>query len=156
MTELRLERPTPDDIAFICAHAADADKREWGTTQFGGWSCNSAAATIGLYLDGVAHVFKEADGTPFCASGFHVDSPGVAHAWTIRTDGWARHLLSCARTSRRVMERLLESGAVHRLEAWCPAWAERWPLALGLEREAVLRRYSADGTDIVIWSKVKE
>lgn len=156
MSELALERPTPEDIAYICAHAADDDKREWGTTHFGGWSCNTIAATIGVYMDGVANVFKEADGTPFCASGFFVGAPGVARAWTIRTDGWKRHLLSCARTSRRVIERLLAAPDVNRLEAWCPAWADRWPAALGLEREAVLRRYATDGTDIVIWSRVKE
>lgn len=156
MSELRLERPTPEDIAYLVAHATDDDRREWGSTRFGGWSAAMAEATIAVLMEGVSHVFRESDGTPFCASGFHVSSPGVASSWTIRTAGWRKHLVSCVRVSRQVMAALLATDEIRRLEAWCPDWATKWPQTLGLEREAVLRRYAADGSDIVVWSKVKE
>lgn len=150
-----LEKPTLEDLRAICAAASADDVREWGATQFGGWDVERIAAMCGLYLEGVAHVFREADGTPYCASGFHMVSPGVARSWTVRTDAWKRHLRECVRVSRFVMGALLENPAVNRLEAWCPAWAVRWPQALGLEQEAVLRRYGSDGSDYVIWSKVR-
>lgn len=156
MTPLTLERPSMEDILFICDHAAEEDQREWGSTHWGGWNRNTIATTIGLYMEGVAHVFREADGTPFCASGFHMSSPGVARSWTIRTEAWKHNLVQCVRMSRRVIAALLQTEGVNRLEAWCPSWADRWPQALGLEREAVLRHYATDGTDIVIWSRVKE
>ena len=152
---IALEKPTMDDLLAICANASADDQREWGTTQFGGWDAERVASMCFLYLEGVAHVFREADGTPYCASGFHASSPGVARSWTIRTDGWKRHLRECVRVSRFVIARLLENPAVNRLEAWCPAWAVRWPEALGLEKEAVLRSYASDGGDMVIWSKVR-
>lgn len=153
---IQLERPTMTDLQAICAHASADDQREWGATHFGGWNPELIATTCGFYLEGVAHVFREADGTPYCASGFHVTAPGVARSWTIRTDGWKRHLRECVRVSRFVIARLMESPDVRRLEAWCPAWAVRWPESLGLEREAVLRQYGADGGDFVIWSKVRD
>lgn len=152
---LMLEKPSVKDIEYVVRNAAPEDQREWGSTHFGGWSCNTIATTIALYMDGIAHVFREADGTPFCLSGFHMEAPGVARSWTIRTEAWKRHLVTCTRVSRQVIARLLEADTVRRLEAWCPAWAERWPRALGLEKEAVLRHYASDGTDIVIWSRVK-
>lgn len=152
---IALEKPSMADLLTICASASADDVREWGTTQFGGWDVDRVAAMCSLYLDGVAHVFREPDGTPYCASGFHAVSPGVVRSWTIRTDAWKRHLRECVRVSRFVIARLLENPAVNRLEAWCPAWAERWPMSLGLEKEAVLRRYASDGGDVVIWSKVR-
>lgn len=151
----RLEKPTMRDLLAICHAASEDDKREWGGTHFGGWDPELIATTCSFYLNGVAHVFREPDGTPYCASGFHMTSPGVARSWTIRTDAWKRHLRECVRVSRFVMARLMECPDVRRLEAWCPEWATRWPEALGLEREAVLRNYASDGGDFVIWSKVR-
>lgn len=155
MTPLVLEKPTLEDIRRVVANVAVEDRREWDTTHLGGWSCNTVEATLALYMDGIAHVFRESDGTAFCLSGFQVVAPGVARSWTIRTDAWKRHLVECTRVSRKVIARLLESGAARRVEAWCPAWAERWPQALRLEKEAVLRQYANDGTDVVVWSRVK-
>lgn len=152
---IRLEKPSIDDLRAICAGASTDDQREWGATHLGGWDAERIATICGLYLDGVAHVFREHDGMPYCASGFHVTGPGVARSWTIRTDAWKRHLCECVRVSRFVIGKLMESPEVRRLEAWCPVWAARWPQALGLEKEAVLRHYGSDGTDYVIWSKVR-
>lgn len=152
---IRLEKPTPAELLDICRAASADDQREWGSTHFGGWNPELIATTCGFYLEGVAHVFRDGDGTPYCASGFYAVAPGVARSWTIRTEAWKRHLRECVRVSRFVIGLLMESDGVHRIEAWCPAWAPRWPEALGLEREAVLRRYASDGSDLVIWSKVR-
>ncbi len=150
-----LQKPTIDDLRTICANAAPEDRHEWGVTHFGGWDAELVATECSLYLDGAAHVFREADGTPYCASGFYASSPCVARGWTIRTEAWKRHLRECVRVSRFVMDELLKSPGVNRLEAWCPIWAQRWPEAIGLEKEGVLRHYGSDGTDFVMWSRVR-
>jgi hypothetical protein len=100
----------------------------------------------------------EDDGTPFAAVGLiKLDDYGRFRAWTVLgKDLGPRRLWFVA---KHVM-RWLRHGDYRRVEAICPTWAEDelfWCReVLGMKAEGRLRRWTPDGYDVYMLSRIKE
>ena len=119
------------------------------------------SAAIGNFtVAGPKWVIK-ADDEPICIGGFVPQRPGVYRDFMLTTPEAWKHWFAVTRIARRVMDGMLANGA-HRLECVTPATRlayqpkiEKWYAALGYTREAPLWRYCANGSDAVIFSRVK-
>jgi hypothetical protein len=129
---------------------------------FTGEKFNIDGAAVGNFtVPGPKWVIK-ADDEPICIGGFVPQRPGVYKDFMLTTpEGWDKHWFAVTRIARRAMDAMLANGA-HRLECITPAnrlaarpKIEQWYGLLGYTREAPLWRYCADGTDAVIFSRVK-
>lgn len=85
----------------------------------------------------------------------------VWEAWLLSTDGLEKHRVPVTRAIVRTL-RATEvelGGRVQRIQAQAPVsqpWAARWFEFLGLEKEAVARKFTALGEDAVIYAKVMD
>ena len=96
-------------------------------------------------------------GQAVAAMGLVFGRPGVASSWLAATEGAIRrHADRMAAVARQGIEAALAEGGVQRVEAlvgWDDRPTRTWMRLIGLEREAVLRRY-AGGRDWVMYSRV--
>ncbi len=96
-------------------------------------------------------------GEPVAAMGLVFGRPGAASTWLAATEGAIRrHVDRMAALARQGIEAALGEGGVQRVEAlvgWDDPPTRTWMGLIGLEREAVLRRY-AGGRDWVMYSRV--
>ncbi|MDE2098513.1 MAG: hypothetical protein KGL39_14765 [Patescibacteria group bacterium] len=103
-------------------------------------------------------IFQTQDGTPLVAGGFIPTLPGSYRTWFLATaDAWASHGRAITVMAAERLGFMLENGA-RRLETLCLASrkdAHKWYETIGLVHEATLRSYYSDGSDAVLYVKVK-
>jgi ribosomal protein S18 acetylase RimI-like enzyme len=71
---------------------------------------------------------------------------------------WEKYWFPVTRIARRAMDAMLQSKQAHRLECishYSREKAFKWYSALGYNKEATLYGYCADGSDAVLFSRVK-
>lgn len=156
---VRLGNPILQDYAYIAARMRPDEIEQ--LLSFSGLPAYDAevAARSFMNTDGPAYVMVGRDGLPFLIGGFQPVRAGVFDGWLAGTlDGWETHGLTITRICRRLLDQVLSNGA-HRVQIAALAsrtaahdWYER---GLGMQREGVLRGYSADGSDAVMFSKVR-
>lgn len=91
------------------------------------------------------------------AGGLFVLRPGVAEAWLIRSADLAAYRIAVARLILSALNEALQVLRLHRVQAVVPvdsAKARRFAEWLGFVPEGVMRRYSGDGSDSILYSKV--
>ena len=157
-TGLRLATPIVEDFAYLARRMRPDEIDQFlafsGATE---WSPDSAAREL-LAKRGASFVLVDPGNLPVVAGGFEPISRGVVEAWMLGTiDGWAEHWRRITTACRRLMDAQFANG-VHRVQICALAsrtktheWYER---GLGMQREGVLRRYCADGSDAVMFSRI--
>lgn len=121
-------------------------------------------AAIGNYeIPGPKWVVKDED-APIVIGGFFRLRPGVWQDYMLTTPAaWTKkYAFTVTRICRRAMDAMLESGEAHRIQCIAPASRlakrpeiERWYGVMGYTREATLWRYCTDGSDAVVFSRVR-
>ena len=181
-TGLRLATPIVEDFAYLARRMRPDEIDQFlafsGATE---WSPDSAAREL-LAKRGASFVLVDPGNLPVVAGGFEPISRGVVEAWMLGTmDGWAEHWRRITTACRRQMDaqcrraaggfrwrrsaaaggglmdgQFASGGRRVRICALASRtktheWYER---GLGMQREGVLRRYCADGSDAVMFSRI--
>ena len=148
------------DFIKVCLNMPQ-DEREQ-LEAFTGEKYDVDSAAVGNFtVPGPKWVIKAEDEV-LCIGGFVPQRPGVFRDFMLTTPAaWEKHWFPITRIARRAMDALLLNGA-HRLECVAPAARlayrpeiEKWYSVLQYKKEATLWRYCADGTDAVLFSRVK-
>jgi hypothetical protein len=147
------------DFIKVCLNMPQDERDQ--LEAFTGEKFNIDGAAIGNFtVAGPKWVIK-ADDEPICIGGFVPQRPGVYRDFMLTTPQAWDHWFAVTRVARRAMDGMLKNGA-HRLECVAPAARlayrpeiERWYSVLNYKKEAPLWRYCADGTDAVMFSRVK-
>lgn len=141
-------RMRPDEIAqHVAAHGDDA-------------YCPNAAVKRFLSTPGPCWTFVGEDGLPVAAGGFAPLRRGVYEAWLLGTmERWDSHWYPMTRLFRRMIRDMLREGLAHRVQVTALAsrtaaheWYER---GLGMQWEAHLKGYCADGQDAIMFTITK-
>lgn len=100
------------------------------------------------------------DGQPVSVGGFDMVRPGVWQDWMVNTPAAfdPAHWRTVTRYARRIMDAMLETDA-HRLQ--CVSLASRidahkWYKVLGYHFEGTMRGYCADGSDAMMFSRLRK
>lgn len=145
------------DLLQVCFELQEDEQRQWeamtGATYDPQQCALQAANNPGLKWT------IYADTTPVAAGGFIPLRPGVWQDWMLTTPVvWApQNWRSVTRTVKRVMDAMLDSEA-HRLQ--CVSMADRiqahkWYSVLGLEAEATLHAYGANGEHALMFRRLR-
>lgn len=124
-----------------------------GITQLPNWQEHLAAVAEA----GFAFSLVE-DGRVVLCGGIIHGLPGVANCWLLPTAYINAYSHHAARAVARVLEDLMETHQLHRLESGCQdtKLLSRWMEFLGFTREGIQRQAGINRTDLVMWGKVKE
>lgn len=151
------------DFIKVCAKLPMDERAQ--LESFVGETYDIDRAAVGNYeVPGPKWVVKDGE-EPICIGGFVQQRHGVWRDFMLTTpEAWSKqYWFTVTRICRRAMDAMLASGEAHRLECIAPAARlayrpeiERWYNLLGYIREAPLWRYCADGTDAVIFSRVRK
>jgi ribosomal protein S18 acetylase RimI-like enzyme len=155
---LRLARPLLQDFAYI-ARRMRRDEREQfvAFSGMGAYEPDIVARALSM-LQGPTFSLVDERNVPVILGGFHPRRRGVFEAWLAGTDdAWAQHWRTITRECARQLQVLLNTTA-HRVEVYsltsrvhAHAWYER----IGLQLEATLRRYCADGSDVFVFARTR-
>lgn len=149
------------DFIKVCLNMPQ-DEREQ-LEAFTGETYDIDRAAIGNFtVPGPKWVIKS-DEEPICIGGFVPQRPGVYRDFMLTTAAaWEVHWFAVTRIARRAMDSMISSGMAHRLECIAPMQRladrpkiEAWYQTIGYTREAPLWKYCANGSDAVIFSRVK-
>ena len=119
------------------------------------------AARTFLATPGESYVMLDASNMPVLMGGFLPIRPGVFEGWQVGTDEhWAKHWRQICKVSRRMIDGFFMRDDVHRVQVCAVAsresstfmWYER---GLGLQREALIRRYCGNGEDAIMFARTK-
>ena len=146
-------------VRFITAHAEDLI--EQGRKDFG--SLADADTTMKPYFDVVAEQAGMAysiiqDGHLILSAGVYRVWDGVGEAWLLPSHRLLKKPAAAVRTVRRFLDDIAEQNNFVRVQATTHRQFERgrrfleW---LGFEREGVLRNYGPDGSDHIIYARIK-
>jgi len=147
---------TPEHIYAVTRNICELDRREL------------LASGAGLGLDGIVRMTLSLPGPSFTAlvngepvmvGGFSKTNGGAATAWMWGTDNAKYAAVEFTRFSKRAVKYLLENGVFHRIQAFPAVFhtrAARWIEAIGMKREATLRKYGCGGEDFYLYAAIKE
>lgn len=142
------ERMRPDEVANFLAmsgldeYVPDVAARSW------------------VMAEGTSFAMLDRSGLPVVVWGFCPIRKGVYEAWAAAPmDGWNRYWRAFTKTCRRQMDEMLTSGDAHRIQVCtlasrveAHAWYEK---GLHMAREGLHRAYCADGSDAVMFARVR-
>jgi len=101
----------------------------------------------------------EVDGKVIWCGGIRVFWEGVGEAWCLISDEGARMPKTVFSSIKKILDFVQKDLALHRVQATAridiPMF-HKFLEHLGFEREGVLRKFLADGTDSYIYSRVRE
>jgi hypothetical protein len=148
------------DFIKVCASMPEDERKQ--LEAFTGQAYDIDGAALGNYtVPGPKWVVKK-DDAPICIGGFVPQRPGVWRDFMLTTPAAWDNWFTVTRMCRRAMDAMFDSGEAHRLECLTPAnrlaqrpEIENWYRVVGYTREATLWRYLADGSDAVIFSRVR-
>ena len=82
---------------------------------------------------------------------------GVGDAWFIGTNMVFNHPIKVTKIVKKYLIELMSGNNFHRVQAYVRHdWedAQRWIEVLGMQKEGIVRKYSPDGRDHILFSKV--
>lgn len=157
---LRAVAPIVEDITFLTRQMRP-DEIQQHMAAYGDaeWNPDVAVRRF-LSTPGPCWAFVGEDGLPVAAGGFAPLRPGVYEAWLIGTmERWSTHWRPMTRLFRRMCHDMLKDGHAHRVQITALAsrtaaheWYER---GLGMQWEAHLSGFCADGQDAIIFAITK-
>lgn len=150
------------DFIRVCAEMPEDERKQLEV--FVGEQYDIDRAALGNYETlGPKWVVKD-DDKVIVIGGFVPHRKGVWQDFMLTTpDAWSpKYWFTITRICRRAMDAMFESGEAHRLQCIAPAARlaarpeiERWYATMGYTREATLWRYCTDGSDAVMFSRVR-
>ncbi len=152
-----IANPLLADFIRVCIEMPQ-DEREQ-LEAFTGEKYDIDRAAVGNFMVYGPKWAIRADGVPIVVGGFAFQRPGVCRDFLLTTPAaWSKHWFSVTRICRRLMDDMLHTKEVHRIE--CIALASRtkafrWYDVLGYHKEGTLHGYCANGADAVIFSRVR-
>lgn len=150
------------DYIKVCATLPEDERAQ--IESFVGEKFDIDRAAVGNYEALGPKWVVKIDDEPLAIGGFVPQRRGVWRDFMLTTPAaWEKaNWFTLTRICRRAMDAMFESGEAHRLECIAPAARlayrpeiERWYKFLGYTREAPLWRYCADGSDAVMFSRVR-
>jgi hypothetical protein len=151
------------DFLRVCASMPEDERAQLEV--FVGEKYDIDRAAVGNYeVQGPKWVVKDED-EPIVIGGFQRLRQGVWQDYMLTTPAaWSpKYWFAITRICRRAMDAMFESGEAHRVQCIAPAnrlaqrpEIERWYGVVGYTREATLWRYCTDGSDAVIFSRVRK
>lgn len=149
--------PTLIDLLDVC-HRLPEDEREQ-IEAFTGAKFDPQALAAQYHLIGGPKWLLNDGAQTTAVAGFTMLRPGVWQDWMFSTpEAWdAAHWRSTSKYVRRVMDAMLKTEA-HRLQCVSLAsriHAHKWYSVLGLQYEARLQAYGANGEDAFMFSRLK-
>jgi hypothetical protein len=145
------------DFIKVCARMPEDERRQ--LEAFTGHPYDIDGAAVGNFMaQGPKWVFK-VDDEPIIVGGFTQQRPGVWRDFMLTTpEAWGKHWFSVTRMCRRIMDDMIHAPGVHRLE--CISHAKRakahdWYRVLSYNLEGTMYGYCADGSDAVLYSRVR-
>ena len=156
--ELPVVQMTALDCAFVCTNMRDTDYSE--TSALTNDKTRDAMAKSIMNQGGESYTILNSKKEPVLIGGAYYDNPKVATIWLFATnkitnrDWWVSTQFITG-----LMDRMLENGMAHRIQALSIGWrhvAHKWLQRFGLNKEAHLKHIAEDGSDVLIFSKVKE
>ena len=156
--ELPVVKMTALDCAFVCTNMREEDFLETSSLSF----AKTRDAMVKETLDEVGEHYTVLNrkGEPVIVGGTYYDNPKVATIWLFATnkiskrDWWVATQFIIGLT-----DRMLDNGMAHRIQAFSIGWrhvSHKWFEKIGLKQEACLKKFSEDGLDVLIFSKIKE
>lgn len=156
---MRLVQPTMLQLLTLTAQARPDEIEQYEALVAREWNVDDVANDHYNRI-GVKFCLTTDDGTPVAAGGWDPIIDGVWQSWMVGTmDQWGRHWRSITKASRRVMDRLEESGA-RRLQtnalASRAAACQWYVKGLKMQPEGVMRGFGMNGEDVAMFARVKE
>lgn len=122
------------------------------------WNDELVACCTAALSRGAAVTLSGPDGSVGCIVGLNRLWPGVASAWSITTRHLGAFPVAYTRAARRLLEAAMSEHGLHRVEitvhAGFPA-GQRWARALGFEVESTLAKYGSDGSDFIMYRRLR-
>ena len=97
------------------------------------------------------------DGEIIACGGIYPIWENVGEAWFLGTDYVNKYPIIVTKTIRKYLKDLMFNNKLHRVQAHVRSdWdrANRWIEFLGMQKEGVVRKFSPDGRDHILFSKV--
>jgi len=120
---------------------------------------DAMAKTI-MNQGGESYTILNSKNQPVLIGGAYYENPKVATIWLFATDAISkRDWWVTTQFITGLIDRMLENGMAHRVQALSIGWREvahKWLQKFGLTKEAHLKHIAEDGSDVLIFSKVKE
>lgn len=157
--EVRFAVPMVEDLGYLARNMRDDERDQFAAMVGAGTYDARVAARAYVMTAGPSWVLIDRADRPFAAGGFSEVRPGVWDAWGIGTpEAWVHHWRTITRHCRKAIDDMLAVDA-HRVQIVALAsrteahiWYRR---GLGMQEEGYLRGYCADGSDAVVFSKVR-
>lgn len=144
---IEVRRATIEDIHESQKNALDVFKHEGGLLD----------GTLNCIENGRLYCLVSPDGNTLGVIGGVVIWPGVASLGAILTRDINLYPVAVARTTNRIIEAVMSDLHLHRVEFAVKKdypVGHRWAKALGFQAEGVLRQYSSDKTDYVMYGRL--
>ena len=157
--ELPVVKMTALDCAFVCTNMREDDFLETSSLSFAKTRDAMVKATLDE-VSGEHYTVLNRKGEPVIIGGAYYDNPNVATMWLFaaknitKRDWWVGTQFIIG-----LIDRMFENGMAHRIQALSISWrhiAHKWLQRFGLNKEAHLKHIAEDGSDVLIFSKVKE
>ncbi len=147
------------DCAYVCTNMRKEDYLETSSLTFE--KTRDAMARGIINQGGESYTVLNKNKEPVLIGGAYYDNPNVATIWLFATDKITmKDWWVTTKFIEGLIERMLTNGMAHRIQALSIGWrfnAHKWLQRIGLKKEALLKKFSAeDGFDVLIFSKVKE
>jgi hypothetical protein len=156
--DLPVVHMTAFDCTYVCTNMRDADFSETSALTYD--KTRDAMAKSILNQGGESYTILNKKNQPVLIGGAYYDNPRVATIWLFATDKITiRDWWVTTQFITGLIDRMIESETAHRVQALSIGWrhvAHKWLQRFGLNKEAHLKHYAEDGSDVLIFSKVKE
>lgn len=155
----RLGLPTVLDLAYLAARMRESEREHFlALSGLDHYNPDVAARAFAMQ-PGPTFVLYGYDERPVMAGGFVPERRGVYEAWLLGTDvAWSDHWRKITRVCRRQMEALFQAGAhrIHVITSPNNTKVVEWYVrGLDMRFEGLLRGYCADGSDMVMYARVR-
>tara|TARA_R110000765_G_scaffold129519_1_gene227884 strand:- start:747 stop:1232 length:486 start_codon:yes stop_codon:yes gene_type:complete len=156
--DLPVVHMTAFDCTYVCTNMRDADFSETSALTYD--KTRDAMAKSILNQGGESYTILNKKNQPVLIGGAYYDNPRVATIWLFATDKITiRDWWVTTQFITGLIDRMIESETAHRVQVLSIGWrhvAHKWFPKFGLNKEAHLKHYAEDGSDVLIFSKVKE
>lgn len=145
---IRVRKATFEDIFSASEDALEVFSGEKGVVD----------GAINCLSNGRLYTLLSSDGVLLGVIGGVIVWPGVASLGSIFTRAIYDHRIGMVRTTRRVIEAVMEEYSLHRMEMAVKKdypTGHRWAEALGFQAEGILRKYNSSKEDYVMYGRVE-
>lgn len=97
------------------------------------------------------------NGKIICSGGIYPIWHGVGDAWFVGSNTIYDYPITITKLVKKTLNELMDINNFHRVQAYVRHdWedAQRWIKVLGMQNEGTVRKYSTDGRDHILFSKV--